>query len=849
VNTKADLTGLTCGSAYHFQFDANNSNGTTHGGDLSFSTAPCVASPPTAATVAASAITATAATINGTVSSNGASTTVTFDYGPTPSYGTNTAATQSPLSSGASSAAVSLTLSGLTCNSTYHFRVNATNSAGGPIHGADLNFTTAVCAAVAPTVASSAASAITATSATLNGSVSANGASTTVTFDFGTTASYGALGSPAAATQSPLVSGASNAPVSVTVTGLTCNTQYHFRANANNGVGGTINGTDLTFTTSACAAAAPTVTTLTATSITTTTATLNGTVSANGAGTTVTFDYGTTPSYGLNNTAAQSPLLASASNTAVTYAVTGLTCGTTYHFRANANNGVGGTINGADQSFATAACAASSPTATTVAATSITTTSALLNGTVTANGASTTVVFDYGITNAYGSTINASQSPLSSGSSNAPVSAALSGLVCNTMYHFRATANNGVGGTITGSDLTFTTNACPGVPPTATTVAASAVTVTGATVNGTVTANGASTTVDFDYGPTPSYGSNVAAAQSPLAAAANNAAVSAALSALTCNTTYHFRVNANNGTGGTIHGADLTFLTNACPVLPPTATTNGAGAITVNSATLNGTVSANGAATTVMFEYGTTPAYGSSLTAAQSPLGNAASNTAVSVNATGLACGTQYHFRVDANNGVGGTIHGADLTFSTTACPAVKTDSGPTFTGTGTATAVLSGGGASCSLVAPAFVGPPAAVPPGVSFPDGLFSFNATGCTGTITLTVTFPTAFVPSEQYWKYGPTPGNAAPHWYTLTAANNNVSLAGNVATFTINDGSFGDDDLTVNGTIVDQGGPGVAAALTPTVPAPALNLWGLLALTLMFGSVAAAQARQRRAHRAR
>ena len=244
-----------------------------------------------------------------------------------------------------------------------------------------------------------------------------------------------------------------------------------------------------------------------------------------------------------------------------------------------------------------------------------------------------------------------------------------------------------------------------------------------------------------------------------------------------------------------------------------------------------------------MFEYGTTAAYGSSLAATQSPLGSAASNAAVSVNATGLACGTLYHFRVDANNGVGGTIHGADQTFTTTACPVIKNFSGPTFTGTGTASAVLSGGGASCSLVAPAFVGPPVAAPPGVSFPDGLFSFSATGCSGTITLTVTFPTAFVPSEQYWKYGPTPGNAAPHWYTLTAANNNVSLSGNVATFTIADGNFGDDDLAINGTIVDQGGPGVSAPPVPAAPAPALNLWGLLALVALLTALAGVDTRHR------
>ena len=51
-------------------------------------------------------------------------------------------------------------------------------------------------------------------------------------------------------------------------------------------------------------------------------------------------------------------------------------------------------------------------------------------------------------------------------------------------------------------------------------------------------------------------------------------------------------------------------------------------------------------------------------------------------------------------------------------------------------------------------------------------------------------------------GPTPAQ----WYSLGAANN-INLTGSTATFTITDGGLGDDDLTVNGTSVDAGGPGV------------------------------------------
>ena len=59
------------------------------------------------------------------------------------------------------------------------------------------------------------------------------------------------------------------------------------------------------------------------------------------------------------------------------------------------------------------------PTAITGAATGVGSTSATLNGTVNANGSSTTVVFEYGLDTFYGNTWPADQSPVS-GSKVAP---------------------------------------------------------------------------------------------------------------------------------------------------------------------------------------------------------------------------------------------------------------------------------------------------------------------------------------------------------------------------------------------------------------------------------------------
>ncbi|MDR3386497.1 MAG: IPTL-CTERM sorting domain-containing protein, partial [Rudaea sp.] len=177
----------------------------------------------------------------------------------------------------------------------------------------------------------------------------------------------------------------------------------------------------------------------------------------------------------------------------------------------------------------------------------------------------------------------------------------------------------------------------------------------------------------------------------------------------------------------------------------------------------------------------------------------------------------------------------------------ITTFSGTTFTNTGTATAVLSGGGANCSFGSASLVGTPAAPPSGVTFPDGLFQFTTINCVGSVTITATFPTAFSSGEQYWKYGPTPGPVAAHWYTLGGANSLV-LSGHTATFTIADGGLGDDDLAVNGTIVDQGGPGVpggggSQGGNGVSPTPTLSAWALWMLSALFVLAGVAGARKR------
>jgi len=171
----------------------------------------------------------------------------------------------------------------------------------------------------------------------------------------------------------------------------------------------------------------------------------------------------------------------------------------------------------------------------------------------------------------------------------------------------------------------------------------------------------------------------------------------------------------------------------------------------------------------------------------------------------------------------------------------VTTFTATSATGSGNITAQFAGGGPACSFSGPAFIGsppgappiPPTAPPGAIAFPHGLFLFTVVSCApgAALAFTVTYPTQLPAGTLYWKYGPEPGNATPHWYVLPA-----TVAGNVVTFTIVDGGLGDDDLAANGTIVDQGGPGVPG-VSSTIPVPTLTQWGTILLALLLLAFAA------------
>ena len=397
--------------------------------------APTPTPTPAVTTNPATNVATFSATLNGSVNPRGATTTVNFQYGLTTSYGSTTAM---QTKTGNTVQAVSANISGLTASTTYHFRIVAHNG-GGTSFGSDRTFTT-LSATGSPVVITNPATLIASLSATLNGSLDPHGLTTTVSFQYGTTTSYGST------TAMQTQTGNTYRNISANISGLMASTTYHFRIVATNS-GGTRMGGDRTFTTLS-ATGAPVVVTNPATLIASFSAALNGLVDPHGLTTSVHFQYGTTTSYGLT-TAPQSH----GGNTYLHIAsgVSSLTANTTYHFRIVASNSAGTTM-GSDSTFTTLT-ATGAPVVTTGSATNVTSSSATLNGSLDPHGLTTTVHFQYGTTTSYGHT-TAMQSQ--TGNTYRNIAANISSLATHTTYHFRIVAMNSAG-TRMGSDRTFTT--------------------------------------------------------------------------------------------------------------------------------------------------------------------------------------------------------------------------------------------------------------------------------------------------------------------------------------------------------------------------------------------------------
>jgi Bacterial Ig domain len=178
-------------------------------------------------------------------------------------------------------------------------------------------------------------------------------------------------------------------------------------------------------------------------------------------------DYGTTANYG-SSTPTNSVMV-----TSHQVAVTGLTPGTLYHFRARSTDASNSSISSADLTFSTAA--SSGPVISGVSVGSITTSAATVTWT-TDVGATSQV--EYGTTTAYGNLTALNSSLVTSHTTP------LASLGANTLYHYRVHSKNSGGVESISGDFAFQTSSVVDTTPPTISITAPA---NGATVSGTVT--------------------------------------------------------------------------------------------------------------------------------------------------------------------------------------------------------------------------------------------------------------------------------------------------------------------------------------------------------------------------
>ena len=345
--------GLAANTTYYYRVVASNGAGTTDGEIEPLTTAspeaPLIEEEPTPRGVGQNT-----ASVSAQINPELQETTCEgFQYGPTAGYGSLAPCEPENLGAGSSGELTSANLTNLAANTEYHYNVLAKNAAG-ESEGTDQTFLTLP---NPPVVTTSAPSGITATAATIGGTVNPGATGqpaqdeTTYYFEYGHTISYGQ--------QTPLkAAGEGETPVPETAAlgGLEPGDSYHYRiiaTNDNNGTPQTSAGEDQGFTTPT---ALPILTSVSLAGVTQTTATITATLEPQGQPTRYELQLSATPGQ-------LQPILSghSTTTTPLVLVAIALSPNTTYYYKLTATN-----ANGATQAEGTLTTA---PTVVTITAT------------------------------------------------------------------------------------------------------------------------------------------------------------------------------------------------------------------------------------------------------------------------------------------------------------------------------------------------------------------------------------------------------------------------------------------------------------------------------------------------
>jgi len=394
-----------------------------------------------------------------------------------------------------------------------------------------------------PAVVTQAATAITQTTATVNGSVNASNNIAAVIFEYGATTDYGQTVNATPDT----VTGSENTTVSANLTDLQPNSSYHYRVKANYANSGISFGYDNTFVTSEITLAM--VTTVEVINITTTTATSGGNVTNDGGGAItargVCWDTSPTPTISGSHTTNGSGLGSFSSE------LTGLSPETVYYVRAYTTNSAG-TSYGDELLFSTLQI--SVPEVSTLEVSNITQTAASSGGSVNYDGGAP--VTARGVCWSTSSNPTITDNHTTNGNGIGSFLSNLTGLNQNILYYVRAYATNNIG-TAYGNQVMFTS--LPNTVPTVSTSTITNITQTSATSGGDVTSDGGAPVtvrgVCFGTSQNPTLD------DSHTTDGSGTGGFSSSIIGLSTNTDYFVRAYATNSIG-TSYGNQEYFITN-----------------------------------------------------------------------------------------------------------------------------------------------------------------------------------------------------------------------------------------------------------------------------------------------
>ena len=624
------MTALAPGTTYYIRAYATNTIGTIYGNQVS---AVTLAVLPIVTTGAITTVTPVSASCGGNVVSDGGG--IVIARGVCWSKNQNPSISDAKTVDGSGIGNYPSSITALLPGTTYYVRAYATNAIG-TAYGVQIATTTT---AILATIATTAATSITSSTASSGGTISNDGGAPVTArgvcwshYQFPSTS------------DSKTTDGPGTGIYSSSLTGLNPGTSYYIRAYATNSIG-TVYGEQLTFNTSVSLA-----------SVSTSQITYYGSGSFSCVGT-ITSDGGGTVNFrGICWSTQQNPTTTDTKTsegmgTGSFYnAISGLTPGVTYYFRAYATNSAG-TAYGNQVVYLSPVVI---PTVTTTAASTISTTTAVSGGSITSDGGA--AITAKGVCWSKNSSPLVTDSKTVDGTGTGSYQSNLSGLTPATTYYYRAYATNSQG-TGYGDQAQFVT-AQVILLATLTTSPASSVTANGAILAGNVSSDGNAFVTE--RGIVYSTTASPSTSDTKVILGSGTGSFSGAVSGLALGQTYYFRAYAINSVG-TAYGNQNSFTTT--PILSlPTVSTSAVLSITGNGAVLGGNVTSDGNATVT--ERGIVYSTSANPTTSDTKVSLGTGTGSFSGTVASMASGTSYYVRAYAINSVG-TSYGTAINFTT----------------------------------------------------------------------------------------------------------------------------------------------------------------------------------------